>query len=277
MAACADGLVSGAALQVLMDDERANPAWHARVKLCLSVLAQWMGRARVHSPVPLTAQIVTSAQQKVNMQKQDEVGMLTFMTCNLPVGWRCMCWYLLDHDELVWHLGAGAGRVCGVELKRLLDKTNREAREKPSGLQCIECCDGESPVGADGKLRAGKPVCPVHLLRYYEELKARDAGVTVAELRGPLLATAKKPENVPKVRAPLRGRGQGPGGRGQRTGGCAGGRRSPLGGAGGRDACTGERGARAGAHLCARRRGRAECGSWRRGAACTSGCRLVST
>ena len=36
--------------------------------------------------------------------------------------------------------------------------------------------------------------------RYYEELKARDAGVTVDELRGPLLATAKKPENVPKVR-----------------------------------------------------------------------------
>ena len=182
------------ARQVPIDDERANPAWRPRICLCMSMLARWLGRKRVNEPVPLTRMHVAAAQAKTVMTDQNETAMLTYMMLGLPLGRRAIDFFLLDWSEVTFKFGGDAN---GAVLSFLVSKTNREAREKPQGLQCLTCCDGESPVGRDGKLREGRAVCPAHLLLYLKELQAKQAGVSVDDLIGPVLATYKKVTEVP--------------------------------------------------------------------------------
>ena len=159
---------------------------------CKATLAKWLGRARVTKPIALETWMVMIAQGGAKMNSQDEAGVVTYMTVNLPLGTRAIDMWLLDWNEVVWSGGSigvssrATGETApGVVFNHLVSKSNREALEKPKPLHCLPCCDGTSPVASSGTFRPGN-VCPVCLLQYYKGVQAKAAGVACDELIGPV-------------------------------------------------------------------------------------------
>ena len=178
------------AWQVLVDSDRANPGWNARVITCNATLAKWLGRARVTDPIPLEIAHVASAQKGLNMTDQEEVGTVAYMTGNLTMGDRAIGMWALDHDEVQFRDGSDGGRR-GMVLNHLVSKNRREAKEKPKACHCLDGCNGEPVVDSYGKVKEG-PICPVELFQHYKKLQAAAAGVEESQLLGPFFGSYRR-------------------------------------------------------------------------------------
>ena len=89
------------------------------------------------------------------------------------------------------------GRRCGLGIHHQTTKNNRPQREKgPKPLDCVTGCDRAVKRSEDGRLVFAS-LCPVHLLLHAKVLQARDAGVPVARLRGPVFGKYRKIEKLP--------------------------------------------------------------------------------
>jgi hypothetical protein len=132
-------------------------------------------------------------QANANLNSTYETATLDYIMMNAVHG-TCAA----DNLLLDWAAnGMGAaggdlreGTVCGLALKFLKTKNNPEQRDRPAKpLQCPSGCTlgGDSlKVSADGKLVGGGSLCPAHLKLWLKGLQARDAGVAVSELKGPV-------------------------------------------------------------------------------------------
>ena len=114
---------------------------------------------------------------------------------------------LLDWDDVSAN-GVGAaggevrdGTVCGLALKFQKTKNNSEQRDRPAkALQCLSSCTlgaGSLKVGADGRQEGGGPLCPAHLKMRLKWLQARDVGVAVGQLEGPVYGDYCKIKDLP--------------------------------------------------------------------------------
>jgi hypothetical protein len=89
------------------------------------------------------------------------------------------------------------GRRRGLGMHHQTTKNNRPQLEKgPKPLDCVTGCDGTVKRTEDGRLVFAS-FCPVHLLLHAKTLQARDAGVPVSQLRGPVFGRYKKIEKLP--------------------------------------------------------------------------------
>ena len=83
------------------------------------------------------------------------------------------------------------------EVRYAWSKNNKEQRDKPKGLACVTGCEGGMKRGADGEWAAPRCLCPVHIGRHAKLLQARDAGVSVEELKAPVFSKVAQVSKVP--------------------------------------------------------------------------------
>ena len=83
------------------------------------------------------------------------------------------------------------------EVRYAWSKNNKEQRDKPKGLVCVTGCEGGMKRGADGEWAAPRCLCPVHIGRHAKLLQARDAGVSVEELKAPVFSKVAQVSKVP--------------------------------------------------------------------------------
>ena len=136
-----------------------------------------------------------------------ETGTLDYVMTNTVQGTRAADNLLLDWADVSENgMGASGSELCegtmrGVALKFLKTKNNPEQRDRPAKpLQCLSGCTlggGSLQVGADGKLVGGGSLCPAHLKLWLKGLQARDVGVAVSELEGPVYGDYCKVERLP--------------------------------------------------------------------------------
>jgi hypothetical protein len=146
-------------------------------------------------------------QAKTNLNSAYETAILDYMTTNTAHGTRAADNLLLDWADITANgVSEAGGEVAegtlrGLALKFQKTKNNTEQRERPAKpLQCLSSCTldaGSMKVTKDGQLQGGGCVCPVHLKLWLKGLQARDVGVAVAELEGPVYGDYVKIEKLP--------------------------------------------------------------------------------
>ena len=181
---------------VLKDSLVANPGRNVHVKKTKKSLANLLGRARVHEADVVEPEDDDALQERVDLNSAYETGTLTYLTTNTVHGTRAADNLLLDWADVQANgVGTAAsepreGELRGLALKFQKTKNNPEQRDRPAKpLQCLSSCKlgaVSMKVGTDGKQEGGGPLCPAHLLLRLRELQARDVGVAVAQLEGPV-------------------------------------------------------------------------------------------
>ena len=96
----------------------------------------------------------------------------------------------LDWANVTWHGATEAADKSsatrqGLSLDYVVTKNDREGHDRANEFSCASVCKGTVERNADGKLVFAS-FCPVHLLLHAKTLQARDAGVAVDALRGPV-------------------------------------------------------------------------------------------
>ena len=193
--------------EVLKDTLIANPGRNLNVKKMKKSLAKLLGRARLHEADVVEAEDDTVLQERTNLNNTYETTTLSYITTNAVHGTRAADNLLLDWADVAANgVGAAAGAVRegemrGLALKFQKTKNNTEQRDRPAKpLQCLSSCKlgaGSMKVGADGKQEGGGRLCPPHLLMRVKELQARDVGVAIDELEGPVYGDYCKIEELP--------------------------------------------------------------------------------
>jgi hypothetical protein len=85
---------------------------------------------------------------------------------------------------------------AGTTYKNQATKNNRAQRDRTKAIQCVEACTGKVEKDSAGKLIV-KTFCPACFDRHLQQLQARDAGVCVEELRGPVYGDYRKLSELP--------------------------------------------------------------------------------
>uniref|UniRef100_A0A7S4I6U0 Tyr recombinase domain-containing protein n=1 Tax=Prymnesium polylepis TaxID=72548 RepID=A0A7S4I6U0_9EUKA len=192
---------------VLQDTLIANPGRNYNVKKMKRSLAKLLGRARVHEADVVEDEDDGVLQANTNLDCAYETATLDYLTTNTVHGTRAADNLLLDWEDITVNgVGSasgevGEGEVRGVALKFQKTKNNTEQRDRPAkALQCLSCCTlgtGSLKVGKDGKQEGGGRICPAHLKMWLKGLQARDVGVAVEQLEGPVYGDYVKIENLP--------------------------------------------------------------------------------
>eukprot|EP00966_Prymnesium_polylepis_P271110 6263064-Prymnesium_polylepis.2 len=162
-----------------------------------------MGRARAHTPKLLKKEYVYAVQSQVDLDATDEVIMCAYMTKNIVHGTRAADEWLLDWLDVTEH-------AAGLAAQHQAPKNNKEQRDRVKPLHRLQGTTiGQLRRGENGKLLP--PADPVELLLHAKALQvrvvrsgsavsvvaARDAGVGVDELDGPVYADYKKVSDLP--------------------------------------------------------------------------------
>jgi hypothetical protein len=192
---------------VLKDSLVANPGRNYHVKKMKTTLAKQLGRARLYECGLLEEADDAVLQSKTDLNSTYETATLDYMTTNTAHGTRAADNLLLDWADITVNgVGdAGAelpdGTLRGLALKFQKTKNNTEQRDRPAKpLQCLSSCTlgaGSMKVTKDGRLEGGGCLCPAHLKLRLKELQARDVGVLVAMLEGPVYGDYVKIEKLP--------------------------------------------------------------------------------
>ena len=102
----------------------------------------------------------------------------------------------LDWSQVTYQAGDAQGGKQGLAFQYAASKNNREQAERANPLHCTAGCKKGVERDEAGKL-VFTSFCPVHLLLHAKTLQARDAGVAVDRLRGPVFGKYRKIKDVP--------------------------------------------------------------------------------
>jgi hypothetical protein len=181
---------------VLKDTEIANPARNYRIENMLKTMAAKLGRGRKHVPKALQLSMLQAILETVDLDDTEEVLIAAYMSKNVVRGKRAEDESKLDWSNVRYVEGDAQGGKQGLAFDYPASKNNREQAERANPLHCTAGCKGLVERDETGKLVFAS-FCPVHLLLYAKTLQARDAGVDVHRLRGPLWGKYRRIEKVP--------------------------------------------------------------------------------
>ena len=181
---------------VLQDTSTANPFRNVKIERMLKTMAKHLGRGRRHVPEMMKLEFVKAVLLTTRLDETEEVLIASYMAKNITRGTRAQDEFMLDWCNVTWHAPSEDGSKCGLAFDYAASKNNKEQEERANGLQCTSCCKQTVERDEDGKLLFAS-FCPVHLLLHAKSLQARDVGVPVDRLKGPVWATYKKIADVP--------------------------------------------------------------------------------
>ena len=181
----------------------ANPALNGYVRDCTKMLARSMGRSRVesHLPATMSVEFVKEVASRADPQSIEEMQMVLYLVKNLIHGTRAHDENLLDWSDVTDQTQVGTGH-CGMSIKYISTKNNKEQEDRKKGLSCVEGCQGKLVLTEDGKIDP-EVICPAHLLLHLKQLVASKMGVAMDDLEGPVFGKYAKIGDVP-VGATLR-------------------------------------------------------------------------
>ena len=178
---------------VLRDTKVANPARNYRLQRLQKTLAKRLTRHRQHSPAVMEREFVRACYDNMDPRDTEEVMTTFYLAKNVVKGDRAADEYLLDWSDIKWSQ-ATASHTAGIAYAPCVSKNDREGHDKPKGLPCVTHCDWTR--NADGMWQHGV-LCPAHLGLLGKQLQARDAGVAVEDLKGPVFGTYRRIEELP--------------------------------------------------------------------------------
>jgi hypothetical protein len=178
------------------EEEQVNPAKSARVRAVKDTLAKVMGRGVVHkTPALLQAHVMTTLGE-VDWEDLDEVGIALNLAVDLVVGARAKAQWMIDWTDVEFHLEGGAGVRAGAQLTYLADKDDREQVGRTKPVPCSSGCAGGLQF-CEGKL-VTSTYCPAHHLKYYKEMQAKVAGVSLEDMLRAVFASVAGLPDLPK-------------------------------------------------------------------------------
>ena len=186
----------------MKDSTTANPWRNARLGKVMATLVRKLGRHTKHKPRMLQLAFLKAVLETMDLDDTDEVLTAAYMAKNVVRNQRAMDEFNLDWSDVTWHEAAEAGDGTtatrqGLHLDYIVTKNDREGRDHANQFFCTSCCKGMVERNEEGKL-VFSSFCPVHLLLHAKKLQARDAGVDVNLLKGPVWGKYRRIEKVPE-------------------------------------------------------------------------------
>ena len=187
---------------VMKDSWLANPWRNARLGKVMGTLVNKLGRHRKHRPKMIELAFVKAVLETTDLDNTEEVLTAAYMTKNIVRNQRAIDEFNLDWSNVTWHeAAAGTSSTTatrqGLRLDYVVTKNDREGHDQVDEFSCSSVCKGGVERDTNGKLVFAS-FCPVHLLLHAKSLQARDAGVSVAELKGPVWGKYRRIEKVPE-------------------------------------------------------------------------------
>ena len=179
----------------LKDSCMANPFRNQRVLDLMASLEMQMGRAVAHKTAYIEPAHLRAVQGEVDLENQNEVCMVSYMSKNVVKGSRAQTEGWLDWAH-VRFVEKSAERAGGNVYHQQCDKDNKKQVDREKPLHCTSTCQGKVERGEDGKLKL-ETFCPAHFDQHLKSLQARDVGVPVKSLRGPVHGEYRLPKDVP--------------------------------------------------------------------------------
>ena len=179
----------------LKDTSLANLFRNYRVLELMGSLEKQMGRAVAHKKDIIEPAHLRAVQGEVNLESQNEVAAVSYMSKNVVKGSRAQTEGMLDWSHVKF-VEKSAERAGGNIYHNQCDKDNKQQQDREKPLHCTSTCTGKVQRGADGKLKLDT-FCPAHFDQHLKALQARDAGVAVEDLRGPVHGEYRLPQDVP--------------------------------------------------------------------------------
>ena len=174
----------------------ANPFRNQRLLDLMASLEKQMGRAVAHKPKMLKPATLKATQGEVDLDDADEVGMVLYASNNTIKGDRAADEYNCDWSDVGFHEKTTERASAATYRKQATKNNKKQVDVPPKVIHCTLACKGKVERTEDGKLEL-KTFCPMHLAMHLRTLQARDAGIEVEALKGPVFGKYRRVKDVP--------------------------------------------------------------------------------